>query len=418
VALTLILSIGAGLFVESLRHAQMFDQGFDPRQVLVASMNLEGEKPAEINATYQRLIQRAKSLPEVYEAALASSIPLLGGSYSYVDDPSSKRSAFTSIDQVSPGYFTTLEIKILQGRQFTPADRLGAPAVVIVNETLAQDLWHGENPLGKCLTASSNPKVCHTVVGVVPDQIRALAAGRTMSRTMGGPAFNTADAFFPLDQSAALDDSTIATPDGLLIRTVGKPSSAEHDFSSAFAELAPNGRLVSVHPLSESMEWQMRPFRLGRKHVHIVWRVGSSTVLRRNLWRAGIPRSSTNIRNRHPHGARRSSSGRLETCHVARNEIHRAWPDHWHRRSVKSYPLGQQPAFRGQANRPNQLPQRMRSADGRRSARVSSSRVARRPRGSGNVAASRIEFAGCNLRVSASHITFPNRSASVPGSVA
>ncbi len=271
VALTLVLSVGAGLFIESLRHAHMFDQGFEPNRVLVASMNLHtaGYKPAEINAAYERLAERAKGLPQVERTAMAATIPYIGGSYSGVEDPSSKNSAFTSIDQVTPEYFATLGIKILQGRSFQATDTTGAPAVSIVNETLARDLWGRENPLGKCLVFSFNAKgkVCDTVVGVVPDQIKSLAAGRTMSRTMASPSMNTADAYVPLDQGVSMNPSatkdSITPADGLLIRTLGNASATVHDISEALAGLAPGGRLVSVRPLSELVDTQIRPFRLG-----------------------------------------------------------------------------------------------------------------------------------------------------------
>jgi putative ABC transport system permease protein len=263
VALTLVLSIGAGLFIESLRHAHMFDQGFETNRVLFVSMNLgtSGMKPEGINSAYRQLAERANGAPRVERTALAASIPLVGGTYTSVKDPSSKDSAFAGIDKVGPDYFGTLGIRILKGRSFLATDRLGAPSVTIVNETLASDLWHAENPLGKCLVLANYEKTCHTVVGVVPDQLKSLAAGRTMSRDIAGPSFNTADAYFPLEQSVTKGMDNPAT--GLLIRTSGDASTAVHDISEALAGLAPGGRYVTVRPLSDRMDPQIRPFRLG-----------------------------------------------------------------------------------------------------------------------------------------------------------
>ncbi len=264
VALTLVLSIGAGLFIESLRHAHMFDQGFETNRVLVVSMNLEtsGLKPTEIDAVYKRLAERAGSVPRVERTALTAAVPLMGGTYTSVKDPSSKSSAFAGIDQVAPEYFTALGIKILQGRSFLSSDRFGAPPVAIVNETLARDLWHDQNPLGKCLVLSNfKKKECHTVVGVVPDQLKSLAAGHTMSRNLAGPALNTADAYFPMEQGVGKELDSPTT--GLLIRTSDKAANATRDVSAALAGLAPGERYVSVRPLSELMDWQVRPFQLG-----------------------------------------------------------------------------------------------------------------------------------------------------------
>ena len=264
VALTLVLSIGAGLFIASLRHAHMFDQGFQTDRALFVSMNLGASslKTAEINAAYNTVAQRAAHAPRVERVALAHNIPLMGGIYTAVGDPASSDSAFAGIDQVSSEYFAALGIKILQGRSFLPSDRFGTLPVVIVNQTLARDLWPNQSPIGKCLAlVNYKKKECHTVVGVVPDQIKSLAAGHTMSRSVAGPSFNTADAYFPLDQHISKDFDSPA--DSLLIRTFGPASLAQHDISAALAGLAPGGRYVSVRPFSEIMDPQIRPFRLG-----------------------------------------------------------------------------------------------------------------------------------------------------------
>jgi putative ABC transport system permease protein len=264
VALTLVLSIGAGLFIESLRHAHMFDQGFDTNRVLVVSMDLEtsGLKPAEINLAYKRLAERAGAVPGVERTALAAAIPMMGGTYTSMSDPSSKLSAFAGIDQVSPEYFAALGIKILEGRPFLSSDRQGAPSVAIVNQTMARDLWPNQNPLGKCLVLSNNKvKECHMVVGVVPDQLKSLAAGHIMSRNVAGPSFNTADAYFPIEQPLSKDLEN--SPTGLLIRTSGRASAVTRDISAAIAGLAPDRRYISVTALSQLMDPQIRPFQLG-----------------------------------------------------------------------------------------------------------------------------------------------------------
>jgi len=264
VALTLVLSIGAGLFIESLRHAHMFDKGFETDRALIVSMNLgtSNLKTAEINAAFATLAQRVAHSPRVERVALTHAIPLMGGIYTTVGDLSSADSAFAGIDQVSAEYFPTLGIKILQGRGFLPPDRPGSLPVAIVNQTLARDLWHDESAIGKCLIlVNFKEKECHTVVGVVPDQIKSLAAGHVMSRRLAGPAFNTADAYFPIDQHIAKNFDGPAS--GLLIRTFGPASGAQHDIAVTLAGLAPGGRYVSVRPFSELMDPQIQSFRLG-----------------------------------------------------------------------------------------------------------------------------------------------------------
>ncbi len=266
VALTLTLTVGAGLFIASLRNADSYDRGFEPGRVLLSSMNLskEGYKPADVLAIYNRLSERARSLPQVESTAIATTIPLFGGFYTSVGtqtQASNLQSQMVAKNAVTADYFATLGLKLLQGRSFSPADRAGAEKVVIINETLAHDFWPGENPIGKCLQSAGNHPVCSTVVGVVSDQIRSLAAGHTFSRNMGGPFYNTADVYVPMDQYLA-EESAIP-PRGILIRTRGNPSAAAHNIFEAMASVAPGSRYVNVRPFSELFNYQTRTWRLG-----------------------------------------------------------------------------------------------------------------------------------------------------------
>jgi predicted permease len=263
VALTLVLSIGAGLFIGSLRHANGFDKGFEPDRVVFVQMNLsrEGHKPADVNAAYKRLAERAQALPQVEATSLAEWIPLLGGTYTSVGRPNSPATAFafTAVNHVGFSYFATLGIKILEGRPFLPTDRAGAPAVGIINETLARDLWPGESPIGKCIVFRN--KKCVTVVGMVPDQTRSLAMGRTISRNRASPSTNNSDFYIPLEQS---DEGNFGGPAaGLLIRTRGQSPAMSRGISAALSGAAPDSRYMTVLPLSQLLDPQIHPFRLG-----------------------------------------------------------------------------------------------------------------------------------------------------------
>jgi predicted permease len=265
VALTLLLSVGAGLFIGSLQHAEGFDKGFEPDRVIFVQMNLRGEgyKPAEVNAAYQRLAGRAGALPQVDSVALAGNIPWMGGTYSNVALPStlsSPSNPFAEIEHVSPNYFTVMGIKILEGRPFLASDRGGAPPVAIISETLALEFWHGESAIGKCIMFPAS-QTCITVVGTVPDQIKSLAMGREISRDRASPDMNNSVAYFPLDQSN--DKNFGGTVSGLLIRPIGKPAEVAREISTALSGAAPDSRYLTVRPLSELLDPQLRPFRLG-----------------------------------------------------------------------------------------------------------------------------------------------------------
>jgi macrolide transport system ATP-binding/permease protein len=177
VTLSLILLIGAGLFVRSLQNANSIDLGFRADNVLLASfdLHLSRDKLAKGGGVYEQLLERGKSLAGVQSAALARVVPL-----GMDDQP--RRAVFIEnhlynpgesielyFNVVGPGYFQTLGIPILQGRDFTERDREDAPGVVIVNETLARRFWPGESPIGKRLRLGGKETSYLSVIGVVRD---------------------------------------------------------------------------------------------------------------------------------------------------------------------------------------------------------------------------------------------------------
>src|SRR5262249_15407054 len=156
VALSLMLLIVAGLFVQSLLKAVRVDPGFEPHGVVTVSFdtNLLGYTPPRRAAFASEFIRRASAVPGVVSAALTNIPPVSGESYSanvVAEDPASATRPASARNQailtrVSPKYFETLRLPLLRGREFTPADSSDAP-VAIVNETLAQRLWPGEAPI-------------------------------------------------------------------------------------------------------------------------------------------------------------------------------------------------------------------------------------------------------------------------------
>ena len=177
VALSLILLIAAGLFVRSLQNANSIDLGFQAGNVLLTSfdLHLSGYDPAKGRTFYEQLLERGKSIPGVQNAALARVVPLgLDGQSrrtvnieNHIYAPGEDPELYFNV--VGPGYFPTLGIPILQGRDFTERDREGAPGVVIVNETMARRFWPGESPIGKRLSLGTGGTSYLSVIGVVKD---------------------------------------------------------------------------------------------------------------------------------------------------------------------------------------------------------------------------------------------------------
>jgi predicted permease len=155
VALSLISLIAAGLFLRSLRDAQATDTGFETRGVLVMNFNLgrEGYTPERGQLFYDQVVERVSGLPGVQHAAVAQNPPLAGGFLRSVlpegMDTTTQDRILVQVNSVSPGYLETLDIPLLRGRDVTPTDTVGAPLVVVINETMAERFWPGQEAIGK-----------------------------------------------------------------------------------------------------------------------------------------------------------------------------------------------------------------------------------------------------------------------------
>ncbi|MCZ6918630.1 MAG: ABC transporter permease [Gemmatimonadetes bacterium] len=157
VAGSLVLLVGATLFLRSLQEAAKADLGFDPHDVAVIRLDLEqGQYTPEAGAQfYADLLQRLRGIPWVEAAALGFTVPLAQGGLQrgmlQVEgyEPAAGENVIVAQNVVTPGYFELIGMPLVAGRQFHDADRDGAPGVVIVNEAFAGRFWPGEDPLGK-----------------------------------------------------------------------------------------------------------------------------------------------------------------------------------------------------------------------------------------------------------------------------
>ncbi len=159
-ALSLVLLIGAALFVHSLRRAVAFDPGFASQNLLIASMETRGTglNKQQGEALYQQVLERVGSLPGVNGVTLTRVVPIGGGQRRGVQlegyQPQPNEDTELNTNVVGRDYFVTMGIPILQGRDFNSQDRDGTPGVVIVNEELARRYFAG-NAIGKHLRVGS-----------------------------------------------------------------------------------------------------------------------------------------------------------------------------------------------------------------------------------------------------------------------
>jgi len=171
-ALSLVLLIGAGLLLVSFRHVLDVSPGFEPQNLVVASVVRSGP-PAPALMFYQTLLERVRAMPTVDAAALATPLPFgaLDGRASFGIEGRTGESPIPVRARprlISPGYFATLGILLLEGRAFTDRDVDGSPDVVIINVAAARRYWPNENPVGRRITFFSNNRWLE-IVGIVGD---------------------------------------------------------------------------------------------------------------------------------------------------------------------------------------------------------------------------------------------------------
>ena len=188
VAVCSALLVWSGLFLRSLGRISDVNPGFDASDVLLASVALERDLVEDQRGEqiFVELQQRVRESPGVHSAGMASVVPLalMGNerfSVSVDDDPAGGRRRVVA-NRLTPGWFETVRIPLVAGRDFTWDDRAGAPGVVIVNETLARQFWNGI-ALGKRLTYGRKSV---EVVGIVRDS-KYGTLGETIGPTVYQP---------------------------------------------------------------------------------------------------------------------------------------------------------------------------------------------------------------------------------------
>lgn len=175
VSVSLVLLVVAGLFLRTLAKANRVDAGFNTHNGLTMKFDLTTlgyDQPRQAQF-YLDLLDRVRGLPGITSASLGSDLPLSermvnGGILSDADGPGAE-SHNTGMASVFPGFFRTMGTALVAGRDFTMDDNTSAPAVVIVNERLAQRLWPGESPLGKHVRFPGPNEPLREVVGVSRD---------------------------------------------------------------------------------------------------------------------------------------------------------------------------------------------------------------------------------------------------------
>jgi len=250
IALAMLLLVGAGLLLRSFSRLQEVPPGFQADHLLVADIPLSQNayaKPEQRFEFFDRLVERTKALPGVRSAAASSFLPVSGGGsiihFNIYGHPPKSPHEFIAAGYrtVTPHYFETLGVPLLQGRVFTPADTDKAPAVVVINATMARTFFGGENPLGKRMQLGALPDKeipWMEVVGVVGDLLQGLDLGPAAEMYL---PYRQADALLPVFQMS------------VVLRTAADPLTQASALRSALAEIDSNQPLVRVRSMEENM---------------------------------------------------------------------------------------------------------------------------------------------------------------------
>jgi len=257
VGLSLLLLVGAGLFLRTLYNLKAVDAGFQPEGVLTMDVAppggvYQGERLANL---WQEVLERVGRLPGVRSASLAALTPLDG-----VDrivalnvagfNPSSDRDRGIRMNQVSFGHFQTFGISVLQGRGFTDADTETAPKVALLNEAAARFYFGGRSPLGAQVQFAIGPpqqlRPWYEIVGVVKD-LRA--------QNLREP--DTKSIYIPITQARdRLESLTLA------VRSEGKPAALINTVTRELHGIEPNLLVSAITTVRDRMDQSLVQERL------------------------------------------------------------------------------------------------------------------------------------------------------------
>jgi len=257
-AFSVILLVGAGLFARSLRNAHTLDLGFDIDHTMLADVRFEGPRPsvAENDALFADLAERVRHVPGVAQAGVAAAAPFYVISFVKIwlpgrdSLPPDLRGPF--FNAVAPEFFSTMRVRVIAGRAFTGDDRESSPRVALVNSTMARGLWPNESPIGHCIRLDTDTAPCTTVVGVIRDV-----------QSQGLREEPVAQYYVPIAQTAGISESETrflvvrATDDAGDVREVARR------VHTALRGSRPNIDELSVRPMLDLADPEIRPFRLG-----------------------------------------------------------------------------------------------------------------------------------------------------------
>ena len=250
VALSLLLLVGAGLLMKSFLNLQQADIGFNPDRLLTMRVSLPEaryKENAQTEQFFRALLQRVQALPGVQTAALTRGLPMNGGIESGVtiegQEIANVQDTVVAVNlSVSPEYFRTMEIPLLQGRYFTEQDRTDAPMVAIIDEQMAARFFPKGDALGKRvkLGGAPSPFPWMQIVGVVKHV-----------RHYGPDEQPRVELYRPYFQLPNVPEAQFGRSLAIAVRTTGEPTSLTAAVRNAVREIDKDQAVSNVQTMSQ-----------------------------------------------------------------------------------------------------------------------------------------------------------------------
>jgi predicted permease len=257
VAVATLLLVGAGLFVTSLKNVRAIDLGLDAKHLLYVNLDLgsagqkAGDAGARLGATtiYQEMLENVRRVPGVAKATLTAGEPLASGWAISLRRrgaaPPAQGSPLPFARAVGGDYFETMGTALRRGRYFAAADHAPGAHVAIIDEETAKRYWPGGSALDPCVYLGSD-QTCTQIVGVVANTVLWDITGEKGSIV-----------YLPFESSP---DHGVSMME---VRTIGDPTALVTALRQALSSVSPNLPWIDIRPVSQRLDPQLRPWRLG-----------------------------------------------------------------------------------------------------------------------------------------------------------
>src|SRR6185503_5316145 len=249
-ALSVVLLVGAGLFVRSVSNVRSARLGYDVDPVMLVDLNMRGVKLDSVHTKelQDRILATATTIPGVTHASTIASIPFWStwsvGLYVQGIDTVWRYGQF-NLNAVSPNFFATFGTRILRGRGFTAQDRLGTPRVAVISEGMAKALWRGRDALGQCMRVNADTMPCTTVVGISEDIRQKNISGDSATYIY----------YLPAEQFGGQNS--------FMVRVAGDAAKMGQTVRSRLQREMPGASYVTTTPLREIIGSQTKSWEMG-----------------------------------------------------------------------------------------------------------------------------------------------------------